>query len=245
MMKNALNTNIIPHTWKLVNIFPIPKSIKDMDKCTSYRPISLLSVIAKTLGKSLLPYITTNIPNTPTQHGYKTQHYSDGTTHRKQHLAKGFNQMAPSALTITVAVDMNKAFDTINMHTFIRRLLQTKISGTIIKLIANYIKGHKAYTTYRNHTSSQRQIKTGVPQGGVLSPTLFNIYTTAIPPSRAPVQVMVYSDDITIISTHASASAAKKCIQPYLHTGFAWTQQNNITLNPHKTTCTLVTPDPA
>ena len=74
MLKNALNKNIIPHTWKLANIVPIPKPIKDIDKCTSYRPISLLSVIAKTLGKSLLPYITANIPNTPTQHGYKTQH---------------------------------------------------------------------------------------------------------------------------------------------------------------------------
>ena len=36
--------------------------------------------------------------------------------------------------------------------------------GTINKFIANYIKGRKAYTTYRNHTSSQRQFKTGVPQ---------------------------------------------------------------------------------
>ena len=70
----ALNKNIIPHTWKLANIVPIPKPNKDTDKGTSYRPISLLSVIAKTLEKSLLPYITANIPNTPMQHGYKTQH---------------------------------------------------------------------------------------------------------------------------------------------------------------------------
>ena len=54
---------------------------KDIDKGTTYRPISLLSIIAKTLEKTLLPYITVNIPNTPTQHRYKTQHYSDGTTH--------------------------------------------------------------------------------------------------------------------------------------------------------------------
>ena len=47
---------------------------------------------------------------------------------------------------------MNKAFDTINIHTLIRRLLQTNIPGTIIKIIANCIKGRKAYTTYRNHT---------------------------------------------------------------------------------------------
>ena len=53
MLKTALNNNIIPHTWKLANIVPIPKPNKDIDKGTSYRPISLLSVIAKTLEKSL------------------------------------------------------------------------------------------------------------------------------------------------------------------------------------------------
>ena len=72
MFKTALNKNIIPHTWKLANIVPIPKPNKDTDKGTSYRPISLLSVIAKTLEKSLLPCVTANITNTPMHHGYKT-----------------------------------------------------------------------------------------------------------------------------------------------------------------------------
>ena len=71
MLKTALNTNIMSHIWKLANIVPIPKPNKDIDKGISYRPISLLSVIAKTLEKSLLPYITAN---TPTQYMYKTQH---------------------------------------------------------------------------------------------------------------------------------------------------------------------------
>ena len=52
MFKTAVN--IIPHTWKLANIVPIPKSNKDTDKGTSYMPISLLSVIAKALEKSLI-----------------------------------------------------------------------------------------------------------------------------------------------------------------------------------------------
>ena len=52
-------------------------------------------------------------------------------------------QMAPPARTITVALDTSKAFDTINIHTLIRKLLQTNIPGTIIKFIANYIKDAK------------------------------------------------------------------------------------------------------
>ena len=107
------------------------------------------------------------------QHGYKAQHSTVTALHTLNNtVAKRFNQMAPPARTITVALDMSKAFDTINIHTLIRKLLQPNIPGTIIKFIANYIKGRKAYTTYRNHTSKQRQFKTGVPQGGVFSPTL-------------------------------------------------------------------------
>ena len=110
MFKTALNKNIIPHTWKLANIVPIPKPNKDTDKGTSYRPTSLLSVIAKTLEKNLLPYITANIPNTPMQHGYKTQHFTVMALHTLNNtVAKGLNQMAPPARTITVALD------TINM----------------------------------------------------------------------------------------------------------------------------------
>ena len=61
-------------------------------------------------------------------------------------VAKGLNSMAPPARTITVALDRSKAVDTIN-----------KIPGTIIKFIANYIEGRNVYTTYRKHTSSQKE----------------------------------------------------------------------------------------
>ena len=104
------------------------------------------------------------------QHGYKTQHSTVTALHTLNiTVAKGFNQMAPPARTNTVALDMGNTFNTIKIYTLIRKLLQTNIPGTIIKFIANYIKGCQSYTTYKNHTSRQRQFKTGVPQGDVLS----------------------------------------------------------------------------
>ena len=140
MMKTALNTNIIPHLWKLANIVPIPKPTKDINKGTSYCPISLLLVIAKTLEKSILPYITANIPSTPTQHFTVTALHT-------------LNNTPPPARTITVALNMSKAFDIISIHTLIRKLLQTKIPDTIIEFIANYIKCRTAYTHPHNVNS--------------------------------------------------------------------------------------------
>ena len=70
-------------------------------------------------------------------------------------------------------------------------------------------------------------------------------YLTFTPQTLArpsvPVQVMAYPDDITIKST--STSLANQYIQPYLQKVFAWAKQNNLILNPNKTTCTLFTPE--
>ena len=111
-------------------------------------------------------------------------------------VAVRFNQMALPVRTITVALDGSKALGTTNIPTLFRKLLQINIPDTIIKFISNYIRGRKAYTPYRNHTSIQRQFKTGVPQGGILAPTTFKIYTADLPPPSAPVQVMAFAGDI-------------------------------------------------
>ena len=181
------------------------------------------------------------------QHGYKTQHSTVTALHTLNNTAaKGFNQMAPLARTITVALDMSKAFDTINIHTLIRKLLQINIPGTIIKFIANYIKGRKAYTTYRNHTSNQRQFKTGVP-------TRWRPFTHTIQHLH-----------LRLTTTQCTGSGHGLCrrhhnhiphtqipVQPrntYNHTYTKFLpgqKQNNLLLNPDKTTCTLFTPDPA
>ena len=120
-------------------------------------------------------------------------------------LYKEFNQMAPSARTGTVALDMKKSFRhnkhkhtnqkvVIHKHSRHNHKIRRKR-----KVLYNIQKPHI-------HTTS---IKPGVSQGGVPSPTLYNIYTADLPPPRAPVQVMAYVDDIIITATHTSTTAKK------------------------------------
>ena len=132
-----------------------------------------------------------------------------------------------------------QAFDTVNIHTLIDKLTQTNIPHTILRYIANYIKGRMAYTTFRNHTSTKRQFKSGVLQGGVLSPILFNIYTSDIPLPPDSVQLTTYADDITNTAPHTDINIAKANIQPYLQDVLKWTKDNDLLLNTDKTTCTL------
>ena len=145
LFRTALNNNIIPHIWKLANIVHIPKYNKDIDKGTSYRTISLLSVIADT-GEDHSSLLNSKHTNTCTQHRYKTQHCTVTSLHTLK-----FNQMAPHTLTINVAFNMSNSFDTINIHTL--------ISGTSMKFIANYIKGCKPYTTYRKYLVKTPEVK--------------------------------------------------------------------------------------
>ena len=119
-----------------------------MNICTSYRLISLLSVIAKTLERTLLPYITSNI----SMHlGFKSNYSTSTALHNINNtIATGFSQNKPPERTITVALGMSKAFD--NQHTHINYTKQTShtpLSNTY------YIKGRKAYTTFRNKTDPQ------------------------------------------------------------------------------------------
>ena len=113
---------------------------------------------------------------------------------------------------------MTKEFDTVNIHQLIHKIHNTHIPTTIIKFLTNYLKGHRQYTSYNNHTSKLTNIKAGVPQGGVLSPTLFNIYLSDIPiPKISSLNLITYADDISITSSHPNINTATQNTLPYLN----------------------------
>src|SRR3989441_8976582 len=178
------------------------------------------------------------------QHGFKSNHSTTTALHQlTNQIIQGFNQKIPPQRTIVVSLDLSKAFDTVNIHSLINKLHQTSVPDTIIKFIANYIKGRKSFTQYQTSKSKPQQFKTGVPQGGILSPILFNLYTSDLPQPPTGVSLITYVDDMNPAASHTNYHTAELLLQPYLQDIFNWTKTNDLILNPDKSTATLFTPD--
>ena len=204
----------------------------------------MLSPIAKTLEKVLLPHLIHNIPKTKHQHGFKSDHSTTTALHQlTSQITQGFNQHPPPLRTVVVSLDLSKAFDTVNIHSLISKIHQTTVPHTIVKFISSYIKGRQGFTQYQNSRSKLQQFKTGVPQGGVLSPILFNLYTSDLPDPPMGVTILSYADDMTPAASHSNYHIAEQRLQPYLQDIYNWTKRNDLILNPDKSTATLFTSD--
>ena len=122
----------------------------------------------------------------------------------------------------------------------------TDMPPLYVKFLANYIQGRRAYTVYNQTKSKQRSFHAGVPQGGVLSPALFNLFMSDIPkPDNEKGQdLATYADDVTLLASHEKIRVAEVYAQEYLDKIIQWMSDNNLILA-DKTQATLCTPDSA
>ena len=240
--KSWLN-NDIPPIWKKATIIPILKPNKPPTQASSYRPISLISTIAKTLEKLILNRTKQSLPISSTQHGFKPGHSTSTLlTNLTQNILTGFNQNPPHR-TILVTIDINKAFDTVPRHILTEKIINTRLHPNDKKWIINYISHRQAKIQIGNHTSKYKQIKNGVPQGAILSPSLFNLFTHDLPPSTPNTNINSYADDITIHSQHPKIETATNYAQQHINHLQRWLNDNNMSASASKSTVTLLTPD--
>ena len=122
-------------------------------------------------------------------------------------------------------------------------MYNTTAHNTTKRWVANYLSGRQAHVHYNGKTSHTRIIPNGVPQGSVLSPTLFNLYMHDLPSPPPNVQIASYADDVTITSTHHKAAVCSTQVQPYINTLEDWLTTNRLKVAPSKSTSTLLTND--
>ena len=111
-------------------------------------------------------------------------------------IIRGLEEKKPCQRAGTIAIDISKAFDSVNHNLLLKKISSTNLHSNIIRWLAVYLRGRKSRCQYLSATSTQRTVHLGMPQGSVLSPCLFNFFVIDIPTS-ATVPCM-FADDFTM-----------------------------------------------
>ena len=93
----------------------------------------------------------------------------------------GFNERKPAKRTVAVQIDLSKAFDSVNHDILLQKLIATTVPHNVIRWLATFLKGREQSMIYNGLRSPFKHVHLGVPQGAVLSPTLFNFYVANFP----------------------------------------------------------------
>jgi hypothetical protein len=175
MLNLSLNSGVIPMEWKMANVVPVHKK-GDKANVANYRPISLLPVISKVLERCVHTYLYGIIKNDiiENQHGF-TKRKSTNT--QLVEFYDGVYSNADNGIqTDVVYLDLSKAFDSVPHNFLILKLKAFGVNGQLLNWFINYLDNRKQKVILDGHSSDYVNVISGVPQGSILGPLLFNIY---------------------------------------------------------------------
>ena len=237
-------TSVIPDQWKQSQLIPLLKPGKPHTDKTSYRPIALTNCLGKVMEKMvtqrLIHYIESEGKVDKYQSGFRPMHTTyDALTRIESDIRLAYLR---DEYCIGVFLDLEKAFDLVWQQGLVQKVRDIGIQGKLYNYIRAFLKERKITAKIKNTSSDIYQMNTGVPQGSIISPTLFNIMIDDIfAEIPCGIKYAIYADDGAMwLPCHKLEEGLGK-MQKAIDCIIKWSKKWGLIVSTDKTKCIIFT----
>ena len=241
LINKSLECGVFPDLMKLAEVVPLYKG-KARDQETNYRPISLLTTMSKIMEKVVYKRVYDFLSSTgqicDTQYGFRSKHSCDHAV--AQVVGTILKNLENKKTTISVMLDLSKAFDTIEHRIMLQKLELYGVRGVCLDWFKSYLE-HRQMRVKCRVTSTQEEVLSdnhtvnyGTPQGSCLGQLIFLIFVNDMQLHLTDVDSIQFADDTTIIFSHRNINYLKYCVERELDVLNDWFKANKLTLNVDK-----------
>ena len=232
-INKSIETDSFPISLKEGDITPIHKKNDPLDK-SNYRPVSVLPLLSKVYERliynQLSEHADTFLNNILC--GFRKAH---STQHALFKLLSSWQSVLDNGGFIgTILMDLSKAYDCISHELLIAKLECYGLSKNSLTLLLDYLTNRKQRTKIGSSFSSWHNIDTGVPQGSILGPLLFNIFLNDLFFAITESEVCNFADDNTLYCGDQDLDQVLDNLSHDLQNVIEWFKLNSMKANPDK-----------
>lgn len=236
IMNLSFVTGVFPDMLKLSIVVPIWKK-NDSLKLDNLRPISLLSVFSKLFEKicnvRLLKYLNYLEFFSGRQFGFiKGRSTEDALITVTDQIYNNYNL---NLKTTGIFIDFKKAFDFVNHSILLNKLEAAGIRGVALDWFESFFTKRSQKVKVGNYLSTPHIVKSGVPQGSVMSATLFLIFINDLLELPFRGRINAFADDIALFYSHGQGQVIADSISHDMALLRSWCVKNCMEVNVSKT----------
>ena len=231
-----------PENLKLGCITPIFKK-GDRKKANNYRPVCSLSplskIIEKVINNRMVKFLDEHEILSKTQFGFRKKMGTE--TALLNYIDHIQNELNNNKYTISVFMDLSKAFDVIDHKILEHKLSHYGFRGKFLEFLLSFIKDRKYFVHINGQSSETKTVNTGVPQGSTLGPLLFLLYINDMALCSILLFLSQFADDSTITFSSQNLFQTIMTVEEEFKRILDWLAANKLIINLNKTHLMLFT----